>query len=141
MNMSATLQVRFREHWRELRRGRPGHRFQDHYERAREEGRSGAGERIVLVTVAVLCLAIGAVLSVIPGPALPFFFLAGGLLATESRWVARFMDWSEVRMRKIAGWLKHHWRQLPFVARIVLLVIGACCSAATGYWGYKVFTG
>jgi hypothetical protein len=141
MKMAAITQFRLRQHWRELRRGRPGRRFVARYERAQEEERCGAGERLVLITLAVLFLAIGLVLSVIPGPALPFFFLAGGLLASELRFVALFMDWSEVRVRKIAAWLKRHWRRLPVTGRIALLGFAACCSLATVYFGYRVFTG
>lgn len=139
--MAAILQFRFREHWRELRRGRPGRRFQARYERARQDQRAGAAERILLAIVAIVCLAIGAVLSVVPGPALPFFFLAGGLLATESRWVARFMDWSEVKTRLIVAWLKRVWRRLPVPGRIAVSVVATCCSAATAYLGYRLLRG
>ena len=139
--MAASMQFHFREHWRQLRRGRPGRRFQARYKRAREDQRASAAERIVLAIVAVVCLAIGAVLSVVPGPALPFFFLAGGLLATESLWVARFMDWSEVKVRLIVAWLKRVWRRLPVPGRIALSVVGACCSAATAYLGYMLLRG
>ena len=95
----------------------------------------------VLAAIAVVFLAIGIVLSVIPGPALPFFFLAGGLLASELRFVARFMDWSEVRIRKFAAWMKRHWRRLPVAGRIALFLFAACCSAATAYFGYQIITG
>lgn len=139
--MAAMMRFHFREHWRELRRGRPGRRFQARYQRAHEDQRAGAAERIVLAMVAVVCLAIGVVLSVVPGPALPFFFLAGGLLATESLWVARFMDWSEVKLRLIFAWLKRVWRRLPVAGRIALSVFGTCCSAATAYLGYRLLRG
>ena len=139
--MAAITRFNLREHWRELRRGRPGHRFQERYERARAEQRCGAGERVVLIILAVLFLSIALILSVFPGPALPFFFLAGGLLASESRFVARFMDWSEVRTRKIAAWLKRQWRRLPATGRIAVLAFGASCSLATAYLGYRIITG
>lgn len=140
--MAATTHSGFREHWRELRRGRPGHRFQTRYERARRnEKRSGAWQRLALIALALVFVAIGAVLVVIPGPAVPFFFLAGGLLATESRYIARFMDWSEVLIRKVVAWGKRHWRRMPQAARIVLIVIGACCSAGTAYLSYRFIRG
>src|SRR5688572_16410802 len=101
-SMAIALHFSFREHWQELKRGRPGRRFQDRYDRARsEESRGGPIKRIALIGLAIVCLAIGVVLAVMPGPAVLFFFLAGGLLATESRIVARLMDWLEVRLRKI----------------------------------------
>lgn len=67
--------------------------------------------RIVTIAVAVVFLAVAAVLSVIPGPAFPFFILAGALLATQSKTVARWMDWLEVRARKLFAWLKRRWHR------------------------------
>ena len=132
----------FRKYWQELRRGRPGHRFQCRYERARQsEGRSGAARRVLMLALALVSLAIGAVLAVIPGPAIPFFFLGGGLLATESRPIARFMDWCEVIGRKAAGWARRLWKRLPVAARIVLMVIGASCSATMAYLSYRLVRG
>jgi hypothetical protein len=139
--MSATTPFHFREHWRELRRGRPGRRFQARYERARQQKRARAAERIVLALIAVVFLAIGIVLVFIPGPAIPFFFLAGGLLATESLWVARFMDWSEVKLRLIIAAGKRFWRHLPMPGRVAVSLFATCCSAATAYLGYRLLRG
>ncbi len=144
--MSATTTHGFadglRKHWRELKRGRPGHRFQDRYERAKRERRKGGGawRRVAMLAAGCVCLAIGVVLSVIPGPAIPFFFLAGGFFGTESRIVARFMDWIEVRARTLAAWAKRHWRRLPRPAQIALLVLGACCSAGMAYLSYRMMS-
>jgi hypothetical protein len=141
MKMAATMHFRFREHWRALRRGRPGHRFRAHYERSRQSERCGAAERLVLVTIAVVLIAIGIVLTVIPGPAIPFFFIAGGLLASESKLVARFMDASEVLIRKIVAWGKRVWRRLPLAGRIGVAVVAVCCSAALSYLGFHLLRG
>lgn len=140
--MAATLHLHFREYWRDLKRGRPGRRFQDRYQCARRQGaRRGAGRRIVLIVAALVCLAIGLVLTVIPGPAVPFFFLAGGLLATESRVVARFMDWSEVRFRELLAWAERRWRRLPMAGRVVVVMLVACGSVAGAYLTFRLFRG
>jgi hypothetical protein len=140
--MAATLQFTFRKQWRELKSGRPGHRFQSRYERARAaENRGSPVRRILVIVFALLCFAIGAVLAVIPGPAIPFFFLGGGLLATESRPMARFMDWCEVLIRRAFRWGKRHWDRLPRAVRVVLIVIGACCSATMAYLSYRFVRG
>lgn len=138
--MAATLHLRdyLRLHWQALRRGEPGRRFSDRYECARRErGSCGVGVRVALVAAAAVSLAIAVVLSVFPGPALPFYFLAGGLLATESRTIARAMDWTEVRARRIAAWGKRRWRRLPVAARVALLAVGAACSAGTAYLTWR----
>lgn len=127
-----------RAHWLELKRGRPGRRFQDRFERAcRAEHRCGPGQRIILWIAAFVCLAIALVLTVMPGPAIVFFFFAGGLLATESRSVARLMDWSEVRVRGIAaaGW--RHWRRLSMPGRVAAVVLGAGIAVAAAYPVYQ----
>lgn len=140
--MAPTFQLQLREHWRDLRRGRPGRRFVARYERARSvEKRCGTGERVLLMVAAALAFVIGLFLVVFPGPAFPFFIVAGGLLATESRTIARFMDWSEVRVRKIVAWAKRRWRHLPRAGRAVLLVIGACCSVGPAYLSYRLLRG
>jgi hypothetical protein len=136
--MAATAHFSLRRHWHTLRRGKPGHRFQDHYLQARRSGRrAGALQRVLFYGAAVVCVLIGIVLSVIPGPAIPFFFLAGGLLATESRVIARFMDWCEVRLRNVAAWGKRRWKRLPLFARVILVILGVCCSAGTAYLSYR----
>jgi hypothetical protein len=140
--MAATLNFHFREHWQDLKRGRPGRRFQDRYERARaEESRGGAVKRVAMIALAIVCLLIGIVLAVMPGPAVLFFFLAGGLLATESRIVARAMDWLEVRLRKIIGWARRHWRRLPTAGRVVLGTLAVAGVGAFAYLSYRLIQG
>lgn len=137
--MAATMPVSFRRYWRELQQGRPGHRFRSRYERTRKaERRSGAGQRILLVALAFVLIAIGAILLVIPGPGIPFLLLGGGMLATESQSVARFMDWCEVKGRQGVAWGKRRWKRLPLLARIALVLSSACCSAAMAYVAYRV---
>lgn len=146
--MAATLRIgdQLREHWEALKRGRPGRRFQERYERTHCRGAGapktcGWGTRILMILGAVVCLAIAVVLSVIPGPAIPFFFIAGGLLATESRLVARGMDWAEVKFRALAAWGKRRWGRLPRAARLALVVLGCACSAGLAYGSYRLVSG
>lgn len=140
--MAATLHSSFHEPWRELTRGRPGQRFQARYRRAHcEAEKCGLGQRIVLFAAALVCLVIAAILAVFPGPAIPFFLVAGGLLASESLAIARFMDWSEVRVRKLTKRVVRLWRRLPIAGRVVMLILGGCCSAGMAYVGYCLVAG
>ena len=140
--MAAIMQFHFREHWRDLRRGRPGRRFQDRYERARQEnGRSGLVKRILLILVAIVFLAISVVLTVMPGPAFVFFILAGALFAAESKTVARFMDWAEVRVRNLVGWARQRWLRLPNVSRVGVITIAVVCAAVVAFAGYRIVYG
>ena len=128
--------------WRILRRGAPGHRFQDRYEAGhRTRDRRSMVGRVVRMVIAVAFVAIGVVLMFIPGPAILFFLIAGGLLAAESRRVARALDWSEVKLRKLASWLKAQWQKLPLAGKIVVAVVLLAIGAAGLYVGYRIMFG
>jgi hypothetical protein len=132
----------FRRSLLQIREGRPGYRFQEYYERSRRsKTRAGTMARIVRISAAVAALAIAAVLSVIPGPAIPFFFLAGALLATESKWVARLMDWIEVRLRRIFAWGQKYWRRFSPVTRAAVVILGGCLSACSAFLVYRFIRG
>lgn len=130
--MAATLHLHLRDHWRQLKRGHPGRRFEERYECVHRGPRHGRfGERMVAIVLAVICLLIAAALSVLPGPALPFFFIGGGLLATESRTVARVMDRCEVGVRRFLAWGKRRWRRLSFPLRVAVVMGAVVLSLST----------
>jgi hypothetical protein len=136
--MAASLKAE----WRMLRRGKPGQRFQDRYDSGHHGGNSQSMTgRIVRIVIAVVCVAIGVVLMFIPGPAILFFLIAGGLLAAESRHVARALDWSEVRLRKLASWAKARWKKLPLAGKIVVGMVLLALGAAGMYVGYRMMFG
>jgi hypothetical protein len=140
MNMAVIMQ--FREHWRDLQRGRPGRRFQARYERSKQEnGRSGPAKRILLICLAVVFLAIAVVLMVMPGPAFVFFILAGALIATESKAVARVMDWAEVRIRSVLAWARRQWRRSSKAGRVGVVIVAITCIAVLAYAAYRFFFG
>jgi hypothetical protein len=95
--------ARLKDHWHAFKLLPPGERFQKHYRQHRqsEAGKSPV-RRILYAVVGVVAFAVGVVLMFIPGPAILFFLIAGGLFATQSLWVARALDWTEVRIRAAA---------------------------------------
>jgi uncharacterized membrane protein YbaN (DUF454 family) len=140
--MKMAVIIQFREHWRDLCRGRPGRRFQARYERSKqEEARSHPVKRILLICLAIVFLAIAIVLMVMPGPAFVFFILAGALIATESKGVARFMDWAEVRVRSVLAWCKWRWRAWSKAGRAVAVGVALMCTAGFAYGAYRYFLG
>jgi len=92
--------ARLKEHWSAFKRLEPGKRFQTHYRQHRqsEAGKSPV-RRVLYVMAGVLAFVVGVILVFIPGPAILFFLIAGGLFATQSLFVARALDWSELRTR------------------------------------------
>ena len=86
--------------WQELRRGKPGHRFQARYERTSQ---GGALRKCALICAGVLLIAAGIVFLPLPGPGMLIIALGAFLLAEESRAAARALDWIELRVRRLVG--------------------------------------
>lgn len=129
---------RFKSQWTALKRSKPGHRFQDRYERnKRSKNAPKAIWRIVRVIAAAGLVALGVVFMFIPGPAIVFFALAGALLSTDSLPVAKALDWCEVRGRKIGRWIAKRWNPLPAAAKITIGAIGACGSVTSTWLFYR----
>ena len=125
--------------WRELRQGRPGRRFQDGYEAShRTKNRVTLLGRIVRLALALVALVVGVILMFIPGPAILFFAIAGGLLAAESRQVARLLDWTEIQIRKVAAYLRARWKKLSLVGKIIVGLAVVAASAAGLLFSYRL---
>lgn len=88
--------------------------------------------------VAGVAVAIGLVLVFIPGPAILFFALAGMLLATESRAVARFLDWSEVTIRRLARDARCTWRAWPLWAKITAAAVAVAAAGVIAFALYRL---
>lgn len=127
--------------WHFIPRGKPGQRFRDRYHRqhrARQSRPVALIPMLIRLFLALLAFLVGVVLVFIPGPAVVFFFLAGGLLATDWLSVARLLDWSEVHLRKLASRMRRVWNKLSWAARLALLATGGLISLATTYGFYRV---
>jgi hypothetical protein len=134
--------ARLKRRARDKMRGRAGQRFQDHYWRAKREKQTpAAGKRIVNLVLAVVALIIAVLLVVFPGPAIPFFLIAGVLLASESLLVARLMDWLELRFRATWKWGKKRWDRLPHGARVTLKVLAPCLSLTCAFLTWRFLRG
>jgi hypothetical protein len=99
--------------WQEFKRGRPGQRFQDRYERNRKT-RSGRSKwlRFLKPLAAILLLAAGLFFCAIPGPGVPLLILGAALLADVSRRVAVALDWLDLRLRAFFNRFRKGWSQL-----------------------------
>jgi hypothetical protein len=127
-----------KDDWGALKRSKPGRRFQDRYDRHKEAGRKAPWKRALNLAIAVLSLAIALVLVVIPGPAILFFFISGGLLATESRFIAVGLDRLEVLLR--AGWLslRRFWSRRSRGGKATLLGVAALLVGVTLHVSYRL---
>ena len=65
--------------------------------------------------------------------------MAGALIATESKVVARFMDWAEVRARSVLAWCKRQWRGWSKAGRAIAVAVALMCTAGLAYGAYRYF--
>ena len=94
--------------WTRLARLEPGRRFETFH---REQRSKPAAVKVAFFVAAFACLAAGVVFALIPGPAILFFALGGALLATQSLWVARWLDRGEARVRSTLASVRDWWRR------------------------------
>ena len=125
--------------WREFKEGRPGHRFQERYERNRSDRGSRAwfGHYVKPIGGFIL-LAAGVAFCILPGPGLPLVFIGAGLLAEQFRAVAQVMDWTEVKVRKLLRWVIGWWKHAPKLERFAVLFVAACALVGAGYGAYEL---
>ena len=91
-----------RRSWEALRRDPPGERFQRHYRRRHEQER-GRLIRLRVVGLASVLIGVGVVLLFVPGPGTVLIGLGAALVAEESLAVARALDWTELKLRRLIG--------------------------------------
>ena len=73
---------RLKKQWCDFRRGRPGHRFQERFERnQRSRSTRSKFTRFLKPFLGIVLLVAGVVFCFIPGPGLPLVVIGAGLLA------------------------------------------------------------
>src|SRR5918994_7555806 len=135
------MMARTKQSWRAFKESKPGHRFQDRYRRRQESEHGWRDPRKLFYVVGGLVLAVGSlVLGVLPGPGTLTFFLGLGMIAGEFRPVARLLDWAEVRVRKVAQWVRGIWRS-SVAGKALVASVATICVAAVLYVAYLLLFG
>lgn len=123
--------------WHEFTDGNPGHRFQD---AARRNSAHRADHTLLyrcLRPLIGLCLLLfGAFLCVVPGPGIPFLVLGLSILSGSSKTLARFLDWSELKLRKLFHSSRRWWRHSPQAGKVAALVIVCAITSGLCYGAY-----
>lgn len=104
-----SLRSSLKRRWRAFAALPIGQRFETFHEAQRD---APAWVMPLLIVGALASLAIGVVLVFIRGPAFVFFGLAGAMLATQSRHVARLLDRGEVATRSLLRRARSTWARL-----------------------------
>jgi hypothetical protein len=122
-----------------FKKSKPGDRFQVRYYRRKQSG-PGHLSRIFNIVVGSILVIFSAFFGWAPGPGLLTFVIGLALLGGEFLVIARFLDWSEVRLRKLAHFVEGVWRSSTVGKAFIVLVV-VSLVAAFGYVIYAVFFG
>ncbi len=121
------------ERWRLSKEIEPGHRFQARYGQHRLRRQRGEtfkyGRLLNLIGGPALIMA-GFAFIPTPGPSYIIIVIGMWMLAGEFQPLARSFDRLDVRLRKMAGWVKKRWNALPTLAKVWAIL---ACAAALGY--------
>lgn len=124
-----------RQHWREFKASKPGQRFKDRYRRRRRHEQGHIVWRIVLIALGAV-IAVGSfVLAPLPGPGWATVFIGLMILAGELLPAARFLDWLEVRLRKLWWFTRKVWKS-SVLGKVAVVVVALTLSAAIVYVVY-----
>ncbi len=125
---------RLKGDWEEFKESKPGERFKDRYRRRQQEP-GHLVNRIVLVILGSI-LAVGSLLTApLPGPGFATVFLGLAILSGELLPAARFLDWSEVRLRQLWQFVQGVWK-MGLAGKIAVVVVAAILVGVFLYVAY-----
>lgn len=131
---------RAKENWRRLKESKPGRRFQDHHYR-HQGGRGRSGFQVILNVVGGVMVVGGGLIAVPgPGPGWLIILLGMVMIAGESLSFARFADWAEIKLRRLARRVASVWAASPAAAKVLTILALTVCATASGYGIYYLIT-
>jgi uncharacterized protein (TIGR02611 family) len=123
---------RIKQHWREFKESKPGERFKDRYRHRQQDEQGHIIWRIFLITLGAVIALGSLILAPLPGPGWATVFVGLMILAGEVLFAARFLDWLEVRFRKLGRLIRQVWRA-SVLGKIAVILVSALCAAAVVY--------
>ncbi|MBN2000957.1 hypothetical protein JW935_25655 [candidate division KSB1 bacterium] len=85
-----------------MKQSQPGRRFQDYYHRRQKRrGQRPQIRKLITVISGIFIICIGVVFWFIPGSGWVIIIIGTGVIAGEAKTIARFMDWCEIKIRKL----------------------------------------
>jgi hypothetical protein len=128
--------------WRKLKSGQPGRRFQQRAARRRHDRSSRSLiRRFVEPASALILMGLGLFFCLVPGPGIPLLFLGAAILAERSRPVARALDWSEMKARKVIAYARAWWRRAPVRKKVAVVLGGVLGLVGAGFGAYSITFG
>ena len=131
---------RLKSNWQEFAESKPGERFKDRYRRRQEDGPGNLISKIFWIVLGTV-IALGSLFTApLPGPGFATVFLGLAILGGEVLLVARFLDWSEVGLRRFWQFVKDVWG-VGVVGKAVVVAVTAILVGAFVYVVYLLFFG
>lgn len=108
-----SLRERVEQQWHVFANDKPGERFANLHKH-RQEHRQGSFSwgRILFIGAGLFLIIAGLFFMAVPGPGLPVLVTGLGLLGSESLFLARWLDWTEQKLRPPVLKLKSRWDSL-----------------------------
>ena len=131
---------RAKRSWRNFTKSKPGDRFQVRYYYRKQRG-PGRLSRIFNIFLGSVLVIMSTLFGWAPGLGLVTLLIGLALIAGELFPVARFLDWSEVRLRKLARLAGRVWAGSTPVVRTLIVVLVAVLVAALVYGAYLLLFG
>jgi sterol desaturase/sphingolipid hydroxylase (fatty acid hydroxylase superfamily) len=128
---------RTKRSWLHFTRSKPGDRFQVRYYRRKQSG-PGQLSRIINVVVGSILVIFSAFFGWAPGPGTLTFVIGLAMIGGEFLTIARFLDWSEVWLRKLAHLVGVVWRSST-IGKALIVLVALALVIAFGYVIYSVF--
>lgn len=132
---------RMGKYWEEFKEDTPGRRFLDRYDRnqQRAKGRFDI-RRLLNVVVGSLLVLFSVFFGWAPGPGMLTLFIGLGMVSSEFRPVAVFLDWAEIKIRKLWRICESVWaRSSPGERGLIVLGLVACVVALVSAIFFLVF--
>ncbi len=135
------LVKRAKANWEDFKKGKPGHRFQDRYERRRRATKGRFNwSRVVNIVLGLALLAVGLIMMPAPGPGAIIVLPGLALLGSEFLFLAKALDWAEPRVRAVISACLKIWKRMPVWARVLLVILGAAAGGAGAYFAWQWMT-
>jgi hypothetical protein len=132
-----------RKHWLRFKEIEPGHRFQTRYHlrrQRRERGETSRYERTFNLISGPALIIAGFVFLPTPGPSYIIIVIGLWMLSGELLPLARFFDWSAVRLRKL-GQQIGELRRSSTAGRALIFAVSLLLATALGYVAYSLTFG
>jgi hypothetical protein len=132
--------ARAKRSWRNFKKSKPGDRFQVRYYYRKQRG-TGRLSRIFNIFLGSVLVIMSTLFGWAPGLGLVTLLIGLALIAGELFPVARFLDWSEVKLRKLARLAGTIWAGVPLVGRTLFVLLVLVLVAALVYGAYSLLFG